>query len=345
MRKRRILSLLLGISLLLSGCGLFLPAGDPETIRETVPQPTQEQIPEPAGTPEHPEVTTEEPEQTMTLAVSTDNLLRHEHTLEMLKQELAASGISLLLLSAEALGTDAEILESRGAWDLFLSEAVTFAGLSPEMADSADFFRFSDYPEAWAYLDGETEEKAEAALPAQGLRVLGHFENGFQILTNSVRPVEKPEDLQGLHMRIPAGDAQSRQLFLRLGAEPAELPERELASALQRGLCDGQASTIFVLREEHLDEFQPFVTVSNHRYCGMCLVIREELWQSLSVGRQQVLSETVQRAAQADREEMQVKTEELLLLLEAEGIRISRPELSAFRTLVSDSGEETAGNA
>ena len=40
-----------------------------------------------------------------------------------------------------------------------------------------------------------------------GFIILSNWEWGFRNLTNSKRPVTKPDDVKGLKIRVPAGDA------------------------------------------------------------------------------------------------------------------------------------------
>ena len=54
-------------------------------------------------------------------------------------------------------------------------------------------------------LDGPFGDKMLGLLESQGLVGLAWWENGFRNLTNSVRPVEKVEDLIFLNQLIEAG--------------------------------------------------------------------------------------------------------------------------------------------
>ncbi|OPX38741.1 MAG: hypothetical protein B1H13_10790 [Desulfobacteraceae bacterium 4484_190.3] len=59
-------------------------------------------------------------------------------------------------------------------------------------------FVFPDRRTAYAVLDSEIREKLFSYFPAKGFMVLGFTENEFRDLTNSKRPIRKPEDLKGL---------------------------------------------------------------------------------------------------------------------------------------------------
>src|SRR3546814_17612407 len=60
----------------------------------------------------------------------------------------------------------------------------------------------------------------------------------FRAVTNSKHPVEKPEDLNGLKLRVPSS-AAIKGFFEAAGAQPVIMPFPELFTALQQGTVDG----------------------------------------------------------------------------------------------------------
>jgi TRAP-type transport system periplasmic protein len=64
-------------------------------------------------------------------------------------------------------------------------------------------------------------------LPKKGIRLLGVWENGFRHITNSVRPIVKPEDLKGIKLRVPGG-AWRVKMFQGYGANPSPMPFGEV---------------------------------------------------------------------------------------------------------------------
>lgn len=117
-------------------------------------------------------------------------------------------------------------------------------------------------------------------LPSQGMRVLGVWENGLRHLTNNARPIEKPEDLKGLKIRIPAG-AWWAKLFKAFGASPSTIPTVELFKALQSGVVDGQEAPFPIMAAEKLQEVQKYLSLTGHAYSPALLMISDETWKSL----------------------------------------------------------------
>ena len=63
-------------------------------------------------------------------------------------------------------------------------------------------FLFANAQDAHAVLDGGLGRRVLNSFEAYGLTGMGYFENGIRHFTNNVREVSRPEDLQGLAIRI-----------------------------------------------------------------------------------------------------------------------------------------------
>ena len=79
----------------------------------------------------------------------------------------------------------------------------------------------------WPSLAPAAEKKA--------LKILAIWENGYRHLTNNRRPIVKPEDLQGMKLRVPEGKWRV-EMFKVYGANPSPMKFSELFTALQTGV-------------------------------------------------------------------------------------------------------------
>ena len=68
-------------------------------------------------------------------------------------------------------------------------------------------------------------------------------ENGLRHITNSNRPINTPEDIKGLKLRLPQSDVMLIG-FKMLGAETVSLPFPQVFGALQSGQIDGQEDAV-----------------------------------------------------------------------------------------------------
>ncbi len=79
----------------------------------------------------------------------------------------------------------------------------------------------------------------EKAIEKTGVKFLGWSENGFRELTTSKGPIEKPEDMKGMKLRV-CGTPIFIDIFSSLGANPQAINWSEAVTGFQQGIVDGQ---------------------------------------------------------------------------------------------------------
>lgn len=248
--------------------------------------------------------------------------------------EKTNGAVTAQVYPAAQLGSDSELINSIaldvGTVDIVISDASNFGGFVNDMNISALPFLFSDFDEAWAFMDGEIEAAAEAKLLDIGMRVLAHYDNGFRCVTNSRGPIETPDDMKNLLIRYPDGNRGIQAALEALGANPQPLPFGELYQALQQKTYDAQENPIPVIYNNKLYEVQEFLSVTNHVYSGMCFAIAESTWNKLTAEQQEIVAEAALASAKLDRETNRQQTNDLVANLEAEGMKVNYPDLAPF---------------
>ena len=197
------------------------------------------------------------------------------------------------------------------------------------MGISALPFQFSDFDEAWAFMDSDVEAAAEEGLLSQNMRVLAHYCNGFRCVTNSKGPIETPDDMKGLLIRTPENPVIMATMTA-LGANPQPLSFSELYQALQQKTYDAQENPIPVIYNNNLYEVQEYLSVTNHIYSGMCFTIAESSWNKRSADQQAIVEAAAKASADYDRQLNKEQTESLVASLEEKGMKINNPDLAPF---------------
>jgi tripartite ATP-independent transporter DctP family solute receptor len=132
----------------------------------------------------------------------------------------------------------------------------------------------------------------QPAAHAQGLVILGMWENGFRHLTNNVRPIHSPQDLKGLKIRVPQG-SRFLTALKGYGAEPGEYPfGPPLVQALKDGKFDGQENPFTLIRSLKMDEVQKYLSLTSHIYMPVYLTGNEKKIGALPPDVQAVLKKT-----------------------------------------------------
>ncbi len=252
--------------------------------------------------------------------------------------EKTDGNVTAILYPSGQLGGDAEMIDAlsmgSGKIDIVISDASNFATYEPKMGISAMPFQFDDFDMAWAFMDSEIEAGVEETLVDNNIRVLTHYCNGFRCVTNNVKPINTPADMDELLIRTPENPVIMATMTA-LNANPQPLAFSELYSALRNGTYDAQENPIPVIYNNKLYEVQKYLSLTNHIYSGMCFAISENTWKKMSADQQSLVKEVAESSARYDRDLNKQQTESLLTELEAAGMEVNEPELSGFREATS----------
>lgn len=259
---------------------------------------------------------------------------RHTVALEFAEyvNEQTDGRVKISVFPSETLGSDREMAEAvaMGALDMSINSQGPIASYNPQLNVVGLPFLFNKPEQAYAVLDGEVGEMISDKLTEKGLRILSYWENGFRHITNNVRPINKPEDLEGLKIRTPE-DKITLAIFKALGANPAPLAFGELYMALSQGLFDGQENPVTNIYYSRLYEVQKYISLTNHRYETCPLIISERTWQKLPEEIQSIIKDAAMKYAMVHRKENVKANNELLKELEKEGVKVNQADVLALR--------------
>jgi tripartite ATP-independent transporter DctP family solute receptor len=154
---------------------------------------------------------------------------------------------------------------------------------------------------AWKVLDSAAGDSMLVRVEDQGLVGLGWLELGVRNVTNNVRPIAKPEDLEGVKLRtmkVPAHVAT----FEALGANPTPMNFGEVYSALQQGVIDGEENPLAIITSQRFYEVQKYLSTTAHVFAVYMPVISKPFFDGLPAEHQQLIREsmTVARDYQAE---------------------------------------------
>ncbi len=328
MKRSAALLLLLGVLLVFAGCAAAMT--DP---------PAEEPAADASAVKSEPGESSVQEQLVLKLAVSSgddDPCTVSARAFAESVEERTEGRVRVQVCAAGLLGSDEELIRASAQGedkaDIIIAEAVAFSDVEPDMGVSVLPFLFAAEEEARAFMDGPVEARAEEKLLEKGIRVLAHYDSGFRCMTNSVKPIAEPGDLKDLRICCPIGNVLVEEMILSFDAVPKLIHMNELYTELMLGNCDGQENTLQEISRNRLHEVQPFLTLTNHIYCGLCLAVSERAWNLLSSEEQRTITEEALASAEANRALSRERTESLLTELAAM-MEISSPDLTAFRTM------------
>jgi TRAP-type transport system periplasmic protein len=102
-------------------------------------------------------------------------------------------------------------------------------------------------------------------------KILGYFENGFRHISNRIKPIKKPEDLNNIKIRILPSDIHKRTFDL-LGSTPLKMDLVEAIERIVNGTIDAQENPLANTVTYGVHKYHKYHTLSNHFYISRCIM-------------------------------------------------------------------------
>ncbi len=241
------------------------------------------------------------------------------------------------------LGSEQDMVEGMqfGSVQAAVIGSGSFQFVEPKMGIIEMPYAWQSRDQAFAALDGELGTALAGLLEPHGVRVLSWWENGYRHVTNNVRPIETPADLEGLKIRVTP-DKIRLATFEALGAEPAPLSFGELYSALQQGVFDAQENPLPIIETASFFEVQDYLSLTGHVWGAASLVISDMVWQQISEDDRTIVQDAARHWAEEQRAMIGASSEELRAKLEEQGMKVNDVDIAPFVEAVQPVWESQA---
>lgn len=180
--------------------------------------------------------------------------------------EKAAGMVQAEIFGSSQLGNDKEMLQKVKLGTLEIAQPSTIMStVLPEFGLFDMPYLVSDRAHMGCIAQEIVWPMLAPKLEEQGYKLVGAWENGFRVITNNVRPIVTPADLEDIKLRTPRGVWRVK-MFEAYGANPTPMPFSEVFVALQTGVIDGQENPYANIWAAKFHEVQKFVSETRHVY-------------------------------------------------------------------------------
>ena len=201
------------------------------------------------------------------------------------------------------LGGQRELLEGLqlGSVDITLTTAAVLSSFLPKTMVIELPFMFRDREHVYKVVDGPLAKEIYAGDEQKKMKIIDTWENGFRNITNNVRPIEKPEDMKGVKIRVMENKMYI-EMFKALGASPTPMARGELFSGLQTKVIDGQENPLGQIYTSRFYEVQKYATLSGHTYSPEVVVFSLATWKKIPAKYQEEILKASAEARKFNRE-------------------------------------------
>ena len=167
------------------------------------------------------------------------------------------------------------------------------------------------------------------AAKAKGYQVLGFWENGFRNITNNVRPIDRPTDLDGIKLRTPKGTWRVK-MFQSYGANPTPMAFSEVFTALKTGVIDGQENPLAQIYSGKFQEVQKYLSMTGHVYSPAFLTTSARNWDGWDKDVQTAVQDCATKSSDFAYKTSAQMDQDLVGKIEAAGVKVNEADKDAF---------------
>ncbi|WP_234568016.1 TRAP transporter substrate-binding protein [Rhodohalobacter sp. 614A] len=248
--------------------------------------------------------------------------------------EKSDGSLQIKVYPSQQLGTERELIEllQIGSLGITKVSAAVLENFTPKARVFSLPYLFRDDAHMYNVLDGEIGRELLLEPQHAWLRGLTYYDAGKRSFYTKDRPIETPEDLEGLKIRVLESQ-MAISMVNELGGSPTPISWGELYSALQQGIVDAAENNPPSFHTSRHYEVCKYYSLDEHTAIPDVLLIGTNVWNDLTENQKKWLQEAADTSAIYQRKLWHEAEETALREVEAAGVEINRPDKEPFREL------------
>jgi tripartite ATP-independent transporter DctP family solute receptor len=251
-------------------------------------------------------------------------------------KELSGGKMVLKIYPNQQLGTERECLEllQIGSLDMTKVSVGVLENFAPKMKVLGLPFLFRNREHSFHVLDGPIGRKLLSDGEKYWLKGLAYYDAGSRSFYTKDKPVNNPEDLSGLKIRVMES-VTAMDMVSQLGGSPTPISWGELYTSLQQGVVDGAENNPPSFYLSHHYEVCKYYTLDEHTVLPDVLLASTHFWDTLSDEERGWLREAIANSVTYQRKLWKASEEEALAAVKAAGVTIIKPDKTLFAEKVA----------
>lgn len=251
--------------------------------------------------------------------------------------ERSGGKMAIEIYPSQQLGSERECLEllQIGSLDMTKVSVGVMENFAPKMKVFGLPFLFKSRQHSFNVLDGPIGKQLLDEGEQFLLKGLGYYDAGSRSFYTKDKPINTPDDLKGLKIRVMES-VTAIDMVRSLGGSPTPISWGELYTSLQQGVVDGAENNppSFYLSRHY--EVCKYYTLDEHTVLPDVLVIGTHIWNDLSPQEQNWLQEAVNASVIYQRKLWADAENEALEEVKKAGVQIITPDKELFSEKVGD---------
>ena len=233
------------------------------------------------------------------------------------------------------LGSERENLEMLQIGSLAITKvsAAVMEGFAPSYRVFGLPYIFVSREHAQRVFDGPVGREILQDGENYWLRGLTFYDAGSRSFYTKDRPIEHPDDLRGLKIRVMPSISAVNMMRI-FGGSPTPISWGELYTALQGGVVDGAENNPPSFFLSYHYEVCRYYSLNEHTTIPDVLLVSTKIWDRLTPQEQQWLQEAADESAVVQRDLWLESELHSLQMVKEAGVQVSYPEKQPFIDMV-----------
>ena len=247
--------------------------------------------------------------------------------------------VDIQIFPNSQLGGSTDMLSQvrSGALDIF-TVGSPLANLIPVSAIPSIAFAFPNFDGVWSAVDGDLGAHIRQQIATLGLVAFDKmWDNGFRQITTSNKPINEPNDLKGLKLRVPVSPLFT-SMFRALGTAPTAINFVEVYTALQTKIVDGQENPLALIEAAKFYEVQKYCSLTGHMWEGFWMVANKRTFDQLPQDLRATVMRLLNDGAVKQRADMAQLNATLETQLKEKGLTFNAVNKKPFQETLKNAG-------
>jgi tripartite ATP-independent transporter DctP family solute receptor len=226
-----------------------------------------------------------------------------------LVEEKTEGRVKIEVYHSKQLGEEKDVIEQVqfGAIDFTRVSIGPLAEFSPQLNVLALPYIYNGADHMWTVLNSEVGQDMLDSVYDHGFIGLGYYDGGARSFYNSVRPIEKLEDLAGLKFRVMQNEMMV-DMVEALGANPTPMAYGEVYSSIQTGVIDGAENNWPSYDTSSHYEVAQYYTLDEHLRVPEILIASTAIMDKISEEDLALIKEAAKESQDFQREKWEEKS-------------------------------------
>ncbi|MEZ4825170.1 MAG: TRAP transporter substrate-binding protein [Bacteroidia bacterium] len=245
--------------------------------------------------------------------------------------EISEGKLRIDIYPNEQLGREREAVELLQVGSIAITKvsAAVLENFAPRLRVLGLPYIWKSREHQFEVLDGPVGELLLEAPSAYRLRGLCFYDAGFRSFYSTSRPINTPDDLSGMKVRVQKSKTATDMVNI-LGGSATPIDWGELYSALQQGVVDGAENNPPSFETSRHYEICKYYSINEHTAVPDVLLISTRWWEILSEQERKWLMQAVKESVIFERKAWAEAEKKSLDVVAAAGVEVIYPDKGPF---------------